>query len=204
MFHSALEPEIEDDFVDETSDKIIGEFVETVCSKETFAAIGLVLPTVLNNMAIATSIVPDTESPIEVLFGAEAVKFFQGLYKDHRTMTFVRCHQADENTFAGDHTLLMPQYKWRNYRIDWVVKISFLKQPYFFIECDGRDFHSSEQQILRDRTKDEAIMNAGVQIFRFSGSELERNSLACVKIVHSATKAQYYRECAAGLHRQAG
>ena len=45
----------------------------------------------------------------------------------------------------------------------------------------GREFHSSEQQIFRDRPKDEAIKNTGMQIFRFSGSELDRYSLACIK-----------------------
>lgn len=183
-------------------DEIAQWFLEHQSSIPTFRTIGGVLPNVIERAAIANSISKLTESPIETLFGTEAIKFYQELYRDHRTMTFFRGHQSDENTFIGDHTLLMPQYKWNNYRIDWVVKVSFLKQPYFFIECDGRDFHSSEQHILRDRAKDEAIRNAGIHIFRFSGSELDRNALACVKIVHSATRSQFERELKSGLHRQ--
>lgn len=203
MFHSALEPEIEDDFVDKSPDEIARWFAEHQSTKPTFGVIGEILPTVIEKLAIATSIAPLTESPIEVLFGTEAVKFYQALYKDHPTMKFLRCLQAEENTVVGDHTLLMPQYKWNSFRIDWVVKISFLKQPYFCVECDGREFHSSEQQVLRDRARDEAIRSAGMQIFRFTGSELDRNPLACVKLVHSAAKAQYEHEWKAGFHRQA-
>src|SRR5476649_303726 len=110
MFRSALEPDIFDE-ADEVDDT---EIVEDTCSKETFASIGGMSATLINNAAIAASIAHDTESAIEVLFGAEAVKFFQGLYKNHRTMKFARCRQVDKNAFAGDHTLLMPQYRWRN------------------------------------------------------------------------------------------
>jgi very-short-patch-repair endonuclease len=201
MFRSALEPDIFDEAeaYDADADAEVNEYI---CSKETFASIGGMSATLIDNAAIAASIAPDTESPIEVLFGAEAVKYFVEKFKNHSTMKFASCRQADENIFVGDHTLLMPQYRWRNYRIDLVVKITFLNQPYFFIECDGKDFHSSEQQILRDHAKDQAITNAGIQIFRFSGSELERNPRACIEVVHSVAKAQYEREWNAGFHRQ--
>lgn len=119
-------------------------------------------------------------------------------------MKFVRCSEADENSFSGDHILLIPQYHWKNYRIDWAIKVTFLKHPYFFIECDGKDFHSSQEQIFRDRQKDEAVRSAGIQIFRFSGSELERNASACVKVVFAALELPYRLEWTAGFHRQAG
>lgn len=102
MFHSALEPEIEDDFGDKSPDEIAQWFAEYQSTKQTFDFIGAIVPVVIEKLAIATSIAPLTESPIEVLFGTEAVKFYQELYKDHPTMKFVRCLQTDESTFVGD------------------------------------------------------------------------------------------------------
>lgn len=188
--------------LDEADEVTIAEFSERICSKDTFSRIGQVVPTVVDNAAIAVSIAPRTESPIEVLFGVEALKYFRVRYRKHPTMRFECCEHAAEYTFVVDHTLLIYQYPWRNYRIDWVLKVTFLRQPYFFIECDGREFHSSEQQLLRDRLKDEAIRSAGIQVFRFTGSELERNASACVRIVFAAMELQYRQEWAAGLHRR--
>jgi hypothetical protein len=79
MFRSALEPNI----FDEADEVDNAEIVEYVCSKETFALIGGMSCTLVNNAAIAASIAPDTESPIEVLFGAEAVKYFGEKFKNH-------------------------------------------------------------------------------------------------------------------------
>jgi hypothetical protein len=133
MFYSALEPEVNDD------EFVVDEVVEHICPKFTFALIGKKSDVIIDNAATAASIAPDTESPIEVFFAAEAFKFFRARYEKHPTMKFTRCRQIAENSFTGDHTLLMHQYSWRNYRIDWVIKVTFLKQPYFFIECDGQE-----------------------------------------------------------------
>ena len=172
-----------------------------VCPEDTFAMLRKEWVNIIDNAAVAFSIAPVTESPIEVFFGTEAVKFLRGRYQNHPTMKFEQCDPNAEHAFIGDYTLLMPQYEWRSYRIDWVIKVTFLNQPYFFIECDGQEYHSSEQQIRHDQRKDEILRDAGIQIFRFSGRDLNRNAAACVKYVFEAMKAQYELEWSAGFHR---
>lgn len=162
---------------------------EYCSSKETFGLIANAVPSVLNNVALALSIAPETESPIEVLFGVEFTKFISST-----RLKFTRCHQSVENDFGRDHILLIPQYCWRNFRIDWAIKVPFLKQPLYFVECDGRDFHSSDAQIARDQRKDSEVLQAGIQIFRFTGSELERNTAACVRVTFDVIERQYFNE----------
>lgn len=191
---SPLEP---DSFINEADG---GEIRKYECVRDTFAMLGKHSGAVVENAAIAASIARDTESPIETFFGADAFKFLSERYRNHPTMKFERCHQSAEHNFTGDHTLLMHQYIWCNYRIDWVIKVTFLKRPYFFIECDGQEYHSSENQILYDKQKNEKIRNAGIQIFRFSGSDLNRNASACVKVVFLAMQMRYEQERSAGFH----
>jgi hypothetical protein len=67
MFRSALEPDIFDEAEAEAYDADAdAEVNEYICSKETFASIGGMSATLIDNAAIAASIAPDTESPIEV------------------------------------------------------------------------------------------------------------------------------------------
>jgi hypothetical protein len=120
------------------------------CSKETFAPIASAFPEVIDTAKVAACVAPDTESPIEVLFAVEFIKFFRAM-----GVKLTRCAQSAEHNFADDEILLVHQYKWSNYRIDWAVKVPFLKRPLFFIECDGQEFHSSDHQLQRDRQKDE-------------------------------------------------
>lgn len=40
------------------------------------------------------------------------------------------------------------------------------------VECDGKDFHTSEQQIARDQKRDEEIAEAGLRVVRFTGSSI--------------------------------
>jgi very-short-patch-repair endonuclease len=194
-----------DSFINEFIEKYNdAEFIKFECPRSTFNMIGEQSPIVVDNAAVAAAIAPNTESPIEVIFGAEAFKFFRAKYTKHQSMKFALCKQKEEDRFTtGDYTLLMPQYKWRNFRIDWAVKVTFLQQPYFFIECDGREFHSSEEQQLRDRKKNEAASAVGIPIFRFSGRDIDRNAAACIRLVFLQIKKQFEREWNAGLHRDA-
>lgn len=48
------------------------------------------------------------------------------------------------------------------------------------IECDGKEFHSTEEQIQRDNRKNLAAKNAGIPLLRFSGSSIFRHAERCV------------------------
>jgi very-short-patch-repair endonuclease len=100
-----------------------------------------------------------TESPIETMWG----------------MAFMDLIEADWS--------LVPQFKWRGYRIDWAVERPYGK-PLIFIECDGSEFHTRPDQIAKDRVRDIHIRRAGIKIFRFTGSEIYCNAAGCALRVY--------------------
>jgi len=52
------------------------------------------------------------------------------------------------------------------------------------VECDGHDFHErTKQQAAKDRSKDRTFQEAGYTVYRFTGSEIYRDALACARQV---------------------
>ena len=100
-----------------------------------------------------------TESPIETMWG----------------MAFMDLIEDDWS--------LIPQFKWRSYRIDWSIERPNGK-PLIFIECDGSEFHTRPDQIAKDRIRDIQIRRSGIKLFRFTGSEIYRNAQGCAVRVY--------------------
>jgi very-short-patch-repair endonuclease len=117
-----------------------------------------VLP-VLENIASATAIAPECESPIEVELGA-------------RLSSAMRV--------INDPALsLVCQYRLGPYRYDFaIIRAS---NPLILIECDGSEFHSTEAQLANDRAKDDFAAKRGMLLLRFSGSEIFRDAKDCVR-----------------------
>lgn len=114
------------------------------------------------------------ESEIEVMFG---VAMFVGSKLTSWHTDFHIAPGALEADQKGATYLLMYQYPWNGFRIDWVfrffVEESGQSPRYVFVECDGHDFHErTKEQAERDRSKDRAIQAAGIPIFRFTGREI--------------------------------
>jgi very-short-patch-repair endonuclease len=99
-----------------------------------------------------------TESPIEILFGMAMMDLIE------------------------DSWALLPQFKWRGFRIDWCLERP--DNPLIFIECDGSEFHTRPDQIAKDRLRDQQIRRAGIKLFRFTGSEIYRNAEGCALRVY--------------------
>ena len=61
------------------------------------------------------------------------------------------------------------------------------------IECDGHDFHErTKQQAARDRSRDRQAVLAGMDCFRFTGSELWRDPWDCAaQVTRWARKATF-------------
>lgn len=120
-----------------------------------------------------------TESPIETLFGVALLRqlsvFSNYVWWGHATR---------KSQVVAKPIEVIAQYWWRNYRIDWAIIIR--GEPAIFIECDGQEFHSSEEQQEKDRIRDESIIAAGIEIFRFTGSDLHNNDTACGQLVARA------------------
>lgn len=75
-------------------------------------------------------------------------------------------------------------------RVDFVIhaKADWAREPEggvpgwrrLVIECDGHDFHErTKQQVAKDRSRDRATALSGVEVFRFTGSELWRDPWGC-------------------------
>lgn len=119
------------------------------------------------------------ESPIEVAFAAALMAADQ---IDHRYLRLdLHLERAeDEGKWREDLCLLMPQYQWAQYRIDFAIRLPKFRFKYLFIECDGHDFHErTKEQAARDRNKDRDIQQAGIPILRFTGSEIHKDAAAC-------------------------
>ena len=99
-----------------------------------------------------------TESPIEVMFGMAMMDLIE------------------------DSWALLPQFKWRGYRVDFALEIP--DKPLIFIECDGSEFHTRPDQIARDRVRDIQIRRAGIKLFRFTGSQIYQNASGCALRVY--------------------
>lgn len=88
-----------------------------------------------------------------------------------------------------------PEFKVNNFYID-LVPVSFF--PIYFktdmvfdiswmkiaIECDGKEFHSSPEQLHRDREREEALRELSWSVYRFTGSKIWNMPYICAKQVH--------------------
>jgi very-short-patch-repair endonuclease len=51
------------------------------------------------------------------------------------------------------------------------------------IECDGKEFHSTDEQIANDLAKDALAAKSGILLYRFSGSQIFRELDRCTQQV---------------------
>jgi hypothetical protein len=109
------------------------------------------------------------ESPIEKIFGAAILALYPGI-------------ELCADGRPHDRPVLVPQYQWRGFRIDWALCAPGRKLPVVFIECDGAAFHTTATQIARDRRKDAEAIDAGIQMLRFTGRDIHRHCDQCAQI----------------------
>jgi len=106
-----------------------------------------------------------TESPIETILGVHLLLSSYGFE--------FRLPNEDPKGWS-----LIPQMPWRRYRIDWTIISPASRVA--FVECDGQEFHSSPEQIERDRRRDAEANEAGIPVFRFSGSDICASPSRCI------------------------
>ena len=135
-----------------------------------FKPIGEVQVDVIAAAAEAYKIAGITESPIETLFGARFSLHAQRL-----------CSNDGWSFGIGDSSadlVLRPQFPLGRFRYDFAVIARGI--PVVLIECDGKDFHSSDEQMANDDAKNKAAHEVGLILLRFTGSELNRDPDSCV------------------------
>lgn len=135
--------------------------------------------------AFAADLRKMTESPIETIFGVAAAKLLLGRYRDD----FRVCGAADEPQYPNARALMMPQYPFRRFRMDWAFRFRDRHQPLIFVECDGAEFHSSFEQIANDEAKDDAAAAAGITLLRFAGRDIVGSRDWCIAQFRSCVVA---------------
>ncbi len=115
------------------------------------------------------------ESPIEqwlcrglfILLGCRAVA---GAYDQTRRAELAKIAGSEPAAF------LFAQHRIGRYRADFlVVLVDPTKRisRHFIIECDGKNFHSSDEQRSRDAERDAAILAGGYRVvLRIAGRDL--------------------------------
>lgn len=156
-FRSALEPARRNDDDDFPGDTPLP------------APLGAIIKPTLAGIELSMQVARHTESPIETMLAVAILRQWQDVE--------FRTHDAGP---ARGWTLI-PQYPWGKYRVDLA-----LRKPdgsLIFIECDGRDFHSSPEQIERDLAREQLMLNAGYPVVRFTGSEINYSPVACASLL---------------------
>jgi very-short-patch-repair endonuclease len=138
----------------------------------TFVRLGQVTPAIVQRCAIGVMTAEVCESPIETIFGTALLH----LFPDVQLCT----PDVARNI---DRAALIPQFVWRRYRIDWALCAPGKSTPAVFVECDGAAFHSSSEDLARDRRKDIEVVAAGIAMQRFTGKEIVNNHDYCARIV---------------------
>jgi very-short-patch-repair endonuclease len=68
-----------------------------------------------------------------------------------------------------------------NFVVDLLIKDRQTGRPRLIVELDGHDFHEkTKEQVAADKSRERAIVRSGIRVMRFSGSEVFRNTRACV------------------------
>jgi hypothetical protein len=161
---------------------VSGRFVhgdESDCGDGGFVRLGDATAPAVERIHRIVRLSANTDSPIESQLGAAISLFFEkaGLPLKIATMLDV------EN--VPDELLLVPQFKWSYYRSDWAI-LNPKRSGALLIECDGKAFHSSPEQVAHDAKKDAAALDRGYLTLRFTGSQIHREPDFCASNVFAA------------------
>jgi very-short-patch-repair endonuclease len=122
-------------------------------------------------------------SPIERLLYTAASGYAQLFIQEHGILEFIASGPVPPEPPVPD-TLYMG---WQVRVLDWPVDFVFLvldqeERPHrLAVECDGHDFHErTKEQAARDRERDRRLQAHGLQVMRFTGSEVYRDPIKCV------------------------
>jgi very-short-patch-repair endonuclease len=119
------------------------------------------------------------DSPIETILGAAVLLWFRNAGKP-----LMLCLPESLEKAKGG-LMFVPQFKWSIYRSDWAI-YNPKTSGAMLLECDGKDFHSSEDQIAHDRRKDAAAHDRGYLTMRFTGSQIHRDADGCANKIFQA------------------
>jgi len=129
-------------------------------------------------------------SPIEVMFGCGLLSVIRGLVD-----IWAGIEEAAFSTVSGaklENLTLAPvsgvyafyQVGVGNYRVDFIIAVRTLEKgtAFYVAECDGHEFHErTKDQAQRDKSRDRYLQSRGLQVFRFTGTEVRRDPIGCAQ-----------------------
>lgn len=117
---------------------------------------------------------------IDVLFGAAYAKAESPI--EHQMLRAIIMRGASVTASDGQHLAefgtakLFAQLPIGGYRTDIALVDGTAR---LIIECDGREFHSTETQVQNDRRRDRDLVRAGWRVIRYSGAEIHKDADRC-------------------------
>jgi very-short-patch-repair endonuclease len=94
----------------------------------------------------------------------------------------------DTPTQPTPHIRITPQKPIGRRRVDFFFEYFGRKEKpvtAFAVECDGHDYHDDKpEQRIKDKAKERELMLEGIQVLRFTGSEIFRDAQKCAKQIH--------------------
>jgi hypothetical protein len=149
-----------------------------------------------------------TQSPIEELF-FYGIAAACGMRSRELTVSNRGLHQDFTLTGEQDMTeqyVISIQHKVAEHHVDFMVRGKFYcgygrargvewAEAQVAVECDGHDFHEkTKEQAKRDKRRDRNIAGAGMDVVRFSGSEIYANPIEHADWVLSHVRQLAFRQ----------
>jgi very-short-patch-repair endonuclease len=120
------------------------------------------------------------ESPIEKIMMAALV--FEDWYP-FLTIPAAVLRPGEKRMPLGD-LIIAPQFPIGPYRLDFLIigHDDAGSQKWLNIECDGEEWHNSTRfQYQADRERDKFVRACGIEVIRFSGSDIWNDSKGCAE-----------------------
>lgn len=142
---------------------------------------------------------PFGDTPIEKLFSASLFTYLRiGLHELKNDAYFCTKQEFVDSLLESEQRagqmVVQTQAQLPDWRVDFLI-YCYADWPRFetyrphgwrklIVECDGHDFHErTKEQAAKDRARDREAQASGYEIFRFTGSELWKDPMGCVKQV---------------------
>lgn len=86
-----------------------------------------------------------------------------------------------------------------SYRVDFLLSIARANDEpplHVAVECDGHDFHEkTKEQAARDKKRDRDLLAMGVQVMRFTGSQIWEDAGECARSVFDFLENERSASC---------